>query len=375
MAVLRKLVRGPRGQKFGHAMGRLGRSFLAGLLARILPAPSAPVDEGLGDVEKILVVRPNFRIGNTLMTNALVPALRARFPDARIDYLVGDTTVALVNNLSIDRVHAMSRGYVTRPWAFVQLFLGLRGERYDLAVEAGLGSFSGGLYSYLSGARIRAGFAGAGEAFLNLRLPRPPRGHAYDEAADLGRALGLDVERRPHYRVGDPEREEAGEILVRCEGESRQLGDLRLGIFVGGHLHKRWPEDRWAGVLQELDLAGLPFVVFLGPEEADRQSFFEKAAGIGSRVLPPQKLGVFAALLERCTLLVTPDSGPMHLAAALGVPTIAILHGETARYYAPDGSLDRSLIDPDVGGVMEVIGAHPSVAPALAGAARTGAST
>ena len=62
MAVLRKLLRGPRGQKFGHAMGRLGRRFLAGLLARILPAPSNPVDEGFEDAEKILVVRPNFRM-------------------------------------------------------------------------------------------------------------------------------------------------------------------------------------------------------------------------------------------------------------------------------------------------------------------------
>ena len=375
MAVLRKLVRGPRGQKLGHAAGRLGRRFLAGLLARVLPAPAAAAHEGLGEVEKILLVRPNFRIGNTLMTNALVPALRSRFPGARIDYLVGDTTIALLENLPIDHIHAMSRGYVTRPWAFAQLFLSLRRQHFDLALEAGLGSFSGGLYSYLSGARIRAGFAGAGEAFLNLHLPRPPRGHAYDEAADLGRALGLEVDRRPHYRVGDSAREEVAAILARRVGMEDGAEGALLGIFVGGHLHKRWPEDRWAGLLRELGLAGLPFVVFLGPEEADRQRFFEEYAAGSGRVVPPRKLGVFAALIERCSVLVTPDSGPMHLAAALGVPTIALLHGEAARYYAPDGSLDRCLIDPDVGGVMETIASHPSVASALAGAARTGAST
>ena len=53
------------------------------------------------------------------MTNAIVPALRERFPGARLEYLAGDTTLALLENMPIDAIHPMSRSYVGKPWEFV----------------------------------------------------------------------------------------------------------------------------------------------------------------------------------------------------------------------------------------------------------------
>ena len=139
MALLRRFFRGPGGQRVGHATGRAGRQTFGRLLEALLPRAARVSLDEVRDVERVLVVRPNFRIGNTLMTNAIIPALRERFPGARLDYLAGDTTSKLLENLPIDAIHPMSRSYVAKPWEFVALFRRLRSERFDVAVEAGMG--------------------------------------------------------------------------------------------------------------------------------------------------------------------------------------------------------------------------------------------
>lgn len=366
MSLWRRLFRGPGGQRVGHATGRAGRQTFGRLLETLLPRSArVPLGE-VREVRRVLLVRPNFRLGNTLMTNSIVPGLRERFPGARLEYLAGDTTLALLENMSIDAVHPMSRSYVGKPWEFVELFRRLRRERFDVAVEAGMGSFSGGLYSWLTGARFRIGFEGSGERFLNVLLPRPTCMHAYDDALEIGAALGMEVADRPVYEVGEDERAAAVGLL---EG----LGLLDAGVvrpfvavFVGGHLHKRWPNERWIRFVREIDRAGVAFVVFLGPEEAALEHSFREQAGENGRVLPPGPLRLFAAVLARAAVLVTPDSGPMHLGVALGVPTIAFLQNEDSRFYEPRGEADRAVVAPDVRDALEVVLSHPAVRRILA---------
>src|SRR6185369_11401170 len=162
------------------------------ILDAILPVAENVDVSSLRHIRRILVVRPNFRIGNTLMAGPIVLALRARFPEARIDYLGGDTTAELLAHLPLDSVHSVSRQHVVRPWRFAALFARLRRERYDLAVEGGLGSFSGGLYAYLTGARDRLGCAGKADRFLTVRLPPISPPHVYDGAVELARHLGVE---------------------------------------------------------------------------------------------------------------------------------------------------------------------------------------
>ena len=72
-------------------------------------------------------------------------------------------TATLLEQLPIDRVHTVSRGCLVRPWRFVALFRELRRRRYDVAVDGGMSSFSGGLYAYLTGAPHRIGHRGAAD--------------------------------------------------------------------------------------------------------------------------------------------------------------------------------------------------------------------
>ncbi len=358
----------------GHATGRAGRIAFGGLLERILPASARIPLEDVREVRRVLLVRPNFRLGNTLMTNAIVRGLRERFPQARLEYLAGDATLPLLENLPIDAVHPMSRSYVSRPWEFFSLFRKIRRERFDLAVEAGMGSFSGGLYAYLSGARWRIGFEGSGERFLNVLFPRPICQHAYDDALEIGAALGMPVSDRPVYEVAEHERSVALEILGELDLRDGPQAKPLIGVFVGGHLHKRWPNERWLRFLEALDANDFPYVVFLGPEERAFEATLRAAVGPTGRVLAPRPLRIFAALVERCALLVTPDSGPMHLAVALGVPTIALLQSEKSSFYAPRGPHDRSAVGPDVDAAVAMVRSHPVARRLLAEGASLGHS-
>jgi len=366
MSLLRRVFRGPGGQRVGHATGRAGRRTFGRLVEALLPRAARVALEDVRDVERVLLVRPNFRIGNTLMTNAIVPALRDRFPGARLEVLAGDTTTGLLEHLPIDVVHPMSRSYVARPWEFVSLFRRLRRERFDVAVEAGMGSFSGGLYSYLSGAPYRIGFEGSGERFLNVLFPRPVCMHAYDDALEIGKAMGMPCADRPLYVVGEDEALEALGVLRELGLAADGLVRPFVAVFVGGHLDKRWPNDRWVRLVRALDEAGMPFVVVLGPEEARLEHLFQDAVGKNGRVLGPKPLRLFAAVLARCGVLVTPDSGPMHLGVALGVPTIAFLQGEDSRFYEPRGPADRALVSPAVPQAVEIVLSHPVVRESLA---------
>jgi heptosyltransferase-3 len=337
--------------------GKRVELLLKRLLDRALSLVAGSGAESLADVRdvrRVLVVRPNFRIGNTLLATPLIAALHARFPGAAIEMLVGDSTASLLEQLPLDAVHVVSRGFLRRPWRFVALFRELRRRRYDVAIDGGLGSLSGGLYAYLTGARHRIGSHGAGDAFLTVRLPTLARGgHVSDRIAAFARQLGEACGDRPVYQVADVEAEAAAERLAATAvGCDRAF----VALFVGGHLDKRFPLGRWLGLIDELRAAGCPLLVFVGPEERRMlPRFAERAPGA---VVPPGPLRLFAALLARAAIVVTPDSGALHLSVALGRPTIALLQQERSLRFRPRGPDDVVLLRPHVADVLDALRAQ-----------------
>jgi heptosyltransferase-3 len=355
--------------RLGGAISPIGRRLLQRILDLALPLEQDVPLERIGDVRSILLVRPNFRLGNALITSPLVAALRERFPGARLDYLGGEGTMSVLDGLPVDEHVVMSRGFVLRPWRFVALFVRLRRRRYDVAVEGAMGSFSGGLYTFLSGARHRIGVPRRNERLLNVRLPATPVAHAYDGPVEFARHLGVSCADRPLYAV-KPEEAAAARSVLAGLGLARD-GEVApfVAIFVGGHGAKRWPRERWAELTRQLAGAGAAVVLFAGPEEADGVVWLSGELRDVAHVVGPQPLRVFAALLAAATLVVTPDSGPMHLGAAVGTPVIAVLAARRSRFFQPRGPLDVALAEPTVADVTSAILAHPRW-PALVEARR-----
>lgn len=355
----------PLASRVGTALSPLGRRLLQRLLDVFLPLePAVPV-EALRDVRRILLVRPNFRLGNALITSPLIAAVRTRFPGATIDYLGGEGTLTVLDGLGVDETIAMSRGFVARPWRFVALFRRLRRRRYDLAIECAMGSFSGGLYAYLSGARHRMGVPRKNERFLDVRLPPTPVAHCYDGPVAFARHLRVECQDRPAYAVEAEEARAASALLAQLDLADARGAKPFVALFIGGHGVKRWPRERWIELARTLQREGGAVLICAGPDEARGLDELRAAVGPGVRVLGPQPLRTFAALLAQASLVVTPDSGPMHLAAAVGAPVVAVLATARSTFFRPRGATDVALVAPSVEEVAAAVLAH-SAWPAIA---------
>jgi heptosyltransferase-3 len=129
------------------------------------------------------------------------------------------------------------------------------------------------------------------------------------------------------------------------------LGPCRdpvVGVFVGGRkiLGKRWPIENFLKLIRALSRSGIKVIVFVGPEE-------KKLTGLLKRALEPPvplvlepSVRIFAAMVSNCDLFITCDSGPMHLACAVGTRTMAIFQKPNFEHWRPPSNLCRVLYEP-----------------------------
>ncbi len=230
--------------------------------------------------------------------------------------------------LEFDRKHF---GRVGRSWTatrdFVRWLARLAGERFDLVVDL-QGLFRSGFFALASLARRRMGPASAREMswlFYNQRVrPAPGVIHAVDRNYLFAAPLGFGhLAPRFELPIGQSARQAVADRLAR-EGV---CGSGKLAVLAPGSTwaSKRWPADRFARVAEHLAERGVQTVLLGAANEADvgrdvrAESHVPLLDWIGSTPLKEAM-----ALIERADIVVTNDSGPMHLAAALGRPLVAI---------------------------------------------------
>src|SRR5262249_23406593 len=228
-----------------------------------------------------------------------------------------------------------------------------------------LGAGSGGGYG--------VGAAGGNDqACFNVRVPRrskvEPR---FDLLLAFLEGLGVaPVTRSLKVVLTDAERARA---QARRRAWGLQASDKTVGIIVGGRGDKRWPHEQLLEVIRDIQARpGVAVVLFPGPKERREPSRLTRE--LIRPVLGAPQLGIrdFAALLSSCALVVSRDTGPMHLAAAVGVPTVAVFHTTKARSYAPRGPLHRAV---QIEGTSGIKGVGDAINEVLARAAVARAPT
>ncbi|UZH09903.1 glycosyltransferase family 9 protein [Halomonas sp. BDJS001] len=337
------------------------KRFLLGGLRYILKAPEPETIDSLVGIEKILIIRPNFRLGNALISTPAIDAFRERFPSARIDYLATDKTWPLLQQRPVNHFYLLSREAILRPWQCVTLLRRLRAQRYDLAVQVSGGSTSGFIVTRLIGARYSMGARKGHQRWYSIEA-EGKSSHAYDAIVNLTRPLGVACRNRPLLQLTEQERDQAmTKIRQLVSLHSDQTADTDfIALFVGGHQNKRWPLAFWLMLIDAMEACKIRYAVFLGPEE------FRLLAPIEQRLMlsrygslcPPLPIRHFAAVLERARLFVTPDSGPMHLAAALDVATISLVRQKKSLAFVPREPYDTILWRPEISTVVEAIQAN-----------------
>lgn len=295
-------------------------------------------DSGEG-IEHILIVLL-MPIGDTLFATPTIHALRQRYPHARIDALVYPTNRGILEgNPDIDTVLLHPTGQTWPGWlAYLGFLMGLRRAGYDLVMECGP-------YQWWLSAIARTPRRLALDFPIPLWfIPTPHRPwvsrHAVDSYATLLRDAGVAVD--TSSLVVCPSSQHRQAALRFLEEEAIIPTVPLLGIHPGGegfHTLKRWGIDEFARVATALaHTYGATVLVFGGSDEAElAQAVASRIDGaalsLGGRV----SLGVATALLERCFLFVGNDSAPMHMAAAVGTPTLGIFGPSDPYNYHPVG--------------------------------------
>ncbi len=311
-------------------LGRVGRGRPV-----LSPATFAP--------ERILLIRTDL-MGDVVLSLPAVHALRRAYPAAQIDMMVLPPNVGVIrDDPAITRIVTYDPNIWRRPNAFLTLtsyrgFLGvlrdLRAARYDLCLS--LAGDWASVFAFLSGARRRVGYRGEAYPFF-MTDPVPgrryrARQHEVDYIAGLARAAGgmLEGEQRaPRLVVSEQARAEVKALLA---ANGVHEGDLLIAAHAGATngLAKRWPIPHWAALADQL-IAQLGAKVVLTGAASDAAitsaimaRMRQKPLDFAGKTTIPQ----LAALLERCDLVISGDSGPLHMAGAVGTPVIA-LHGPT----------------------------------------------
>ncbi len=274
--------------------------------------------------------------------------LRALAPEASIDLVVGSWNKVIADAIqTVDRVETLDASWLARgPGGSSMTTMVLHARRwrtrhYDLAINFEPDVRSN-LLTAVSGAARLAGFSsGGGGPLLDVALPYDTRAHTADNAVALVQAaLGrrADAVVGPSLTIPDSARADA----------ARLLGDRREPIVAvhvsGGRAIKQWPETRFREFARTLIEKRGATIVLTG-SHADRRQIDAVMTGLpGTHVLDLSgmlDLITLAAVLERAMLLVSGDTGPMHIAAAVGTPIVAIFGPSDPARYGPRGPLDR----------------------------------
>ena len=317
----------------------------AGLRA-IAPLVKAMRPRGPWPPARILLLRLE-RIGDLVMTLDAIDDVRAAAPRAEIDLVVGNWNLELGRRIpGITRVESLDAGWLAREGTglrfpeLVRRARQWRQRRYDLAVNFEPDLRSNLLVSESRAARTAGFSSGGGGALLDVSLRYDPRSHTSVNAQRLVAAV-LDVPPRSapaRIAVSGDERRRAATIL----GDGRSP---RIGIHVsGGRPVKQWDPGRFRELAARLAQSRGATIVLTGTE-ADRAMVEPVAAalpGLDVRNLAGVlDLPTLAAVIEQLDVFVTGDTGPMHIAAAVGTPVVAVFGPSDPARYAPRDPMHR----------------------------------
>ena len=295
--------------------------FFLGRLLRLIPATEEFSKE---NIKRILVIRTD-RIGDVIFSTPCVRALRENFPESFIGFLTTPYTKdLLLDNPDISEVIIYDRS--ASLWQKLECIKRLRGYKFDLAIIL-YPVFESAFIAFLSGARFRVGYPLNGSGFL-LTTKADIKNiykHEIETCLAVVRAIGAEtLDKKPCLRINSEAEKYAEDFFAQNNILS---SDLIVGIHPGASReYARWQEEGYAKVADAL-ISNLGAKVILFGGKLDREvinymlSLMKEMPVVLNSELNLQQL---AALTKRCKVFVGNNSGPIHIAAALGVPAVAI---------------------------------------------------
>jgi len=326
-------------------LSKLGR-WLLELGVRVLfwPGRAVPIDPA--KIRRVLVVRPDPRVGNVLLTVPLCRALAAGLPGATVDLLVARGKERLVQGLPF--IHGIvrfdKRDFFRAPWRFWRTVRALRRARYDVAIDAShfhVFSFTSAWLVSRTRAPVRIGHRrGLAARFLTHPVVHDP-------------ATVNDVEAKLELLapLGLPPAGTALETLVGRDGPqvlallahglpTQRFAAINLGARKTTH---RWAPEHFGALALRLVAMDLVPLLLWGPGEEALCDAARVASRNTAVKAPPTNLDELAAAFRVSAVAITNDTGPMHLACAVGAKVVAVFLSDDAARWAHPGPRFRGV--------------------------------
>jgi ADP-heptose:LPS heptosyltransferase len=300
------------------------------------------------DPRNILVIDFG-QLGDVVLSLPALRAVRARFPTARITVAVGSPGAPVVElsgyadaTLVVDRVALRDGPKPLSIMRIMRIVKDVRRAQFDFVIDLH-SLYETNLLGFLSGApaRLYARRPNRSLDFLSNFSPRPPvedtrpSKHAIDRYLDVLIPLGIkDAPRVPRLRTR-PEDDLVVERMLKKE--KAHTGAPLIGLFPGaGHPGRRWPLARFSELAERLVRNDdVRMVIFAGPEERafvrEMREAFPRSTIVFDRLTIPQ----LASALARLAVFVSNDTGPLHIATAVGTGVVALLDRPTPHSFIP----------------------------------------
>jgi heptosyltransferase-2 len=283
-------------------------------------------------VKKILIRGPNW-IGDSVISIPVIKAVRQNYPESYIGLVLRAGPAELLQALPYaDKIYIEDRDDKV-----------ITGEKFDLGIILP-NSFSSALKFWRWGVKERVGYPSEHRGiFLTKKVPaanKPRSAHLAEEYFQILRTAGMKIiETKPEFFIPRQNLRKAEEILKKCNfTKINKITGICPGAAYGPA--KIWPKERFLNIINRLiKEKDSNIIVFAGPKEQETVNFLLQNTKyrVSIIICPADDIMTSAALMKECGLFITNDTGPMHIAAALGVPTIAIFGSTNPVWTAPLG--------------------------------------
>lgn len=282
------------------------------------------------EIKKILCIKPR-GIGDIILSTIVLDNLRDYFPSAEIHYLTEEfAKLSVANNPLVSEVHTYNKSEL-----ILSLVRRIRKEKFDIVFDFWSNPKTAQI-TFLSGAKYRVGFGYRGRKYAYNIIADSGRGegHSAEHNLELLKEISVPIKTKNTHFYLSKEDPEKSAIFFK---EAFKQNDLVIGIIPsGGWSSKRCTADKWIEFGQVIfDKFKNRFLILWGPGDENDATTIYSALKSMSVLAPQTDVSEMAGLISNCNLIIANDSGPMHIAAAMNIPTIGIFGPTDPKKHKP----------------------------------------
>jgi ADP-heptose:LPS heptosyltransferase len=296
-------------------------------------------------VKKILIIKFG-GIGDILLSTPILPNLKDHFPGAKIYYLtLRHSRDILIDNPYLERVFTYDSSE-DKSWCLIK---NIRSQKYDLVLDL-FGNPRTAFVTFMTGAKYRFGFKFRFRSYA-YNIKEQGRGgevHNVEFNLDALRALDIPIiSKKLHLPVNIVHEEFADAFVRRYNINSKPV----IGISkTGGWESKRYKKEDYVELIKQLhSMYDANFILFWGTkQEKDECDFINEQLKDYTFCIPESPIRYLGAIIKRCDLVIGNDSGPLHIAVAMDVPTLGIYGPTNPALQGPFGDKNLSIVKEDL---------------------------